>query len=141
MREEKKSMRHANQEFAEQFNADIRQVNFARTDICSESNPISCHIRGNAIPIIGNWSDLLASITECCIKNYGDKIENLKSKWFSYHSNNPYLLVSKPLLNSKKLSNGYWIAVNYSIPRLLRVTAGLCRYCGINLNNIEILYA
>jgi len=120
---------------------DVYVVNFTNTEACSRSNLISCFINGANIPFIGNWRDLLVAITEYCILEYADKTEMLKSEWFSSYSNTPYLLSNKPPRSGRKLSNGYWINVHYSISNIVSIIAGICRYCGINLNNIEITYS
>jgi len=116
-------------------------VDFTDTDACSGSIPIACYISGVNIPFIGNWRDLLVAITEYCILEYADKTEMLKSKWFSNHSDTPYMLSSEPPRSGKELSNGYWINVHYSISHIIRIIAGICHYCGINLNNVEITYS
>jgi len=124
----------------EQSNPDYCVVDFTNTDVCSRSHPIKCSINGVNIPFVGNWCDLLVAITEYCILEYADKMETLKSKWFSKHTDTPYLLSSKPLRSGRKLSNGYWINVHYGISYIVRIIAGICSYCGINLNNVEITY-
>ena len=42
-------------------------------------------------------------------------------------------------LNCSQLSNGYWVNVNYSIPRLMELIKALCLRCGYSEEQV-ILY-
>jgi len=138
--EEKLSMEQARAVISKDLNDDVHCVDFANTVACSGSDPISCSIDNANIVFVGNWRDLLVAVIEYCITRFAEKMENLKTEWFSNHSNTPFLLSSKPVSSNKKLSNGYWINVHYSISQLVLIIAGICRYCGINLDSVEIIY-
>lgn len=137
---ENPSMEQTSTAIAVQLNDSVRRVDFSYTAACSGSDPISCSIDDVNISFVGNWRNLLVAITEYCIERFPEKMESLKAGWFSNHSNTPFLLLSKPLPSGKKLSNGYWINVHYSISQLVLIIAGVCRYCGINLHDVEITY-
>ncbi len=138
--EENLSIEQTNTVIPKQLNDNVRIVDFSHTVECSKSDPISCSIDDVNIAFAGNWRNLLVAVTEYCIIRFAEKMENLKAGWFSNHSNTPFLLVNKPLSSGKKLSNGYWINVHYSISQLVLIIAGVCRYCGINLDNVKITY-
>jgi len=123
------------------INNAVSYVDFANTGACSGSSPVVCFISGTNIPFVGNWRNLIVAITEFCISKFPEKTGELKSRWFSNYSNTPYFLSEKPALSGKKVSNGYWINVHYSISQLLSIMAGLLRYCGVSLNDIEIVYS
>ena len=125
----------------ENLNIKFYRVDFFDTEACAGCNPISCCIENINIPFVGNWRDLLIAIIEYCILKFPDKIEKLKSDGFSNYSEAPFLHSEKPILAAKKLSTGYWIKVCHGIPHLVRIIAGVCRYCGINLNDINIMYS
>lgn len=138
--EENLSIKQTSTVIAKELNDNVRRVDFSYTVECSGSDPISCSIDDVNITFVGNWRDLLVAVTEYCIVRFAEKMENLKAGWFSNHTNTPFLLVSKPISSGKKLSNGNWINVHYSISQLVLIIAGVCRYCEINLNNVEITY-
>ena len=119
----------------------LHRVDFADPNMCSGSDPVSCSINNTQIPFEGNWRDLLVAISEYCISEFQEKTDSLKSTWYSHHSSIPYMLNEKPRMTGKKLNNGYWINVHYSISQIILVITGLCRYCGMSLDDIEIKYA
>jgi hypothetical protein len=116
-------------------------IDFANTGACSGIDPISCYIKDVNIPFIGNWRDLVVAISEFCILEFPEKTDELKSRWFSSYSDKPYFLIEKPPLSGKKISNGYWINVNYGISQLVAIIARLLRYCDVNLSDVKIAYA
>lgn len=138
--EEKLTVEQTSTVITKELNDNVHYVDFSSTSACSGSNPISCSIDKANIAFVGNWRDLLVAVTEYCILKFAERMENLKVEWFSNHSNTPFLLENKPMSSGKKLSNGYWINVHYSISQLVLIIAGVCRYCGISLDNVEITY-
>jgi hypothetical protein len=118
----------------------VCQLDFANTESCFGTIPLSCFVQGDEISCGMNWRDLLVSITDYCLIHYPNHMERLKTEWFSNYSNAPYLLMDKPPFASKEISNGCWINVNHSISQLVRIIVGLLRYCGINLSDVKITY-
>lgn len=87
-----------------------------------------------------NWARILVGITEQELKNNNHALESLyKQSLIASRKDRPYFLKKKlECLNCSELSNGYWLNVNYSIPRLLDQIRELCLHCGYVKTDIVI---
>lgn len=87
-----------------------------------------------------NWARILVGITEQELKKDNTALESLyKQSLISNRKDRPYFLEKKlEGLNCSELSNGYWINVNYSIPRLMEQIIALCLRCGYAKSDVVI---
>lgn len=87
-----------------------------------------------------NWARILVGITEQELKKNNLALESLyKQSLISNRKNRPFFLEKKlEGLNCSELSNGYWINVNYSIPRLMAQIRALCLHCGYTKSDVVI---
>lgn len=93
--------------------------------------PVYCTIAG--VPIEGkNWSRILVSITEQELTKHNAAMDRLyKESLTATKKGRPYLLDKKlDNLQCVQLSNGYWVCINYNIPRLMEMIRALCIRCG-----------
>lgn len=102
--------------------------------------PVHCVIGG--VPIAGkNWARILVGITERELIEHNPAMDGLhKESLITTKKDRPYLLEERlEGLHCAQLSNGNWICVNYSIPRLMEMIHVLCLRCGYTEEQI-ILY-
>ena len=119
----------------------LAQVDFSKPELCERTNPVSCIING--IELSGRtWARLLAAITEMFISTDNPAITSLyKQSLSNRNAGYPFIMqVRIDGLSCAKLSNGYWINVNYNIPLMVDHIGRLCVHCGVNLNDILITY-
>ncbi len=118
----------------------VQQVDFTRPELCAQTCPLTCTIKGQAVSLDkSNWSHLLVAITEWFI---ADDNPNLKSL------NNKPLRGSKIFFSPTKanrgrsvlLSNGKWVYTNYDPVVAVTVIKKLCLHCGLDINNVVITY-
>lgn len=108
--------------------------NFERT------TPAYCAIAG--VPIEGkNWARILVGITEQELGKHNAAMDGLyKESLFAAKKGRPYLLEERlDGLHCAQLSNGYWVCINYNIPRLMEMIWTLCLRCGYAKEQI-VLY-
>jgi hypothetical protein len=120
---------------------DLYYLDFSRPQLCERTYPVSCVIKG--IELFGrNWAQLLVAITEKFIADNNPNITTLyEQPLYQCRTTRPFLMNSRiEGLNCAQLSNGYWININYSIPRLVEIIGRLCVHCGVNLNDVMITY-
>jgi hypothetical protein len=75
---------------------------------------------------------------------FPDKSETLKTQSLTGKYGTPFMLVNKPTQHpsgGKRLSNGYWINVHFSIQQLVGVIGKVLSYYGVGLYDVEITYA
>ena len=99
--------------------------------------PVYCAI-GETVIKGKNWARILVEITEKEINN--PAMEMLcKESLITSKKNRPYLMTDKiEGLNCAQLTDGHWICVNYSIPRLMEVIWRLCLKCGYTEEQITL---
>ena len=87
-----------------------------------------------------NWARILVGITEQELKKKNPALESLyKQSLISNRKDRPFFLKKKlEGLNCSELSNGYWINVNYSIPRLMDQIRAICLHCGYTKTDVVI---
>lgn len=131
----------------ENLNADITanlpHVDFTQPHLCERTVPVFCSICGDIISIFGrhNWSRLLVAITEMFITKNNPKLESLYHQSLNSRSDHSFFMDSMlDHHNCARLSNGKWIDLNYSIPRLIDIIGKLCVFCGVGLEDVQIYY-
>ena len=116
------------------------KFDFTNSQSFTYTLPIHCVIGG--APITGkNWARILAGITERELAKHNPAMDGLyKESLIAAKKDRPYLLEERlEGLHCAQLSNGNWICVNYSIPRLMEMIRVLCLRCGYTEEQI-ILY-
>lgn len=122
------------------ISSEVLFVNFSRPELCAQSRPLTCTIKGQDVLLRKqNWSQLLVAISEHFIK---DDYPNITSLY-----NNP-LYGSKVFFQPQKinsgscaqLSNGKWIYTNFNPQTIVTIIRYLCQYCEVDLNNVIITY-
>ena len=102
--------------------------------------PVYCSIAGT--PIEGkNWARILVGITERELDNHNPAMDMLyNGPLIAAKKGRPDLMEEQlEGLHCAQLSNGYWVCINYSIPRLIEMIRALCLRCGYTEEQI-ILY-
>lgn len=117
---------------------ELNVVDFDHPELCSGCDPVTCIVEGTNFSG-GNWRDVLVSLTEAFLQSKPKSTELYYSSLF-HSGKHAFLLKEKPKLSARKISNGYWINVNLSIKDLVITIGKLCKFCGIDLNDVTITY-
>lgn len=101
--------------------------------------PVFCSVGGETIAG-KNWVRILVGITELEISKNNPALDELyRTSLITHRGDSPFLMKKKTDgLNCSKLTNGYWINVNYNIPRLMEQILALCLHCGYKKEEILI---
>ncbi len=118
----------------------IKRVNFTAPGLCSGSAPVSCRIDGNDYQVDGSWGDLFITLIEHFMIEFPVHFKRLFTRGLLPGSHRPFFLKKKPKGSARKLSNGYWVYINYSIQSLVNLIGKLCEFSEINLDNVVIFY-
>lgn len=116
------------------------QVDFDRPELCAQTRPLTCTIKGQSV-VSGkkNWSQLLVAITERFIADGNPNLELLNSK--SLYGNKIFFLPTKDKYGTcLLLSNGKWIYTNYNPQIVVTIIRNLCQHCGVDLDDVVITY-
>ncbi len=116
------------------------RFDFTNASSFERTSPTYCNVDG--VVIEGrNWARILVSIVELQISNKNPALEDLyKKPLYANRADRPFMMKQKiEGLNCSKLSNGYWININWSIPRLMEIIQAFCLHCGYNKKQI-VLY-
>lgn len=112
---------------------------FANAQDFERTVPAYCAING--VEFSGkNWARILVGITEQEINKKNSALDVLyKQSLLANRKDRPFFLKSRiDGLNCSELSNGYWLNVNYSIPRLMEQIRALCLHCGYSKSQVVI---
>ena len=139
---EKEVAHNEPEDACEAFDArsDWIKFDFTNSQSFAYTLPVHCVIGG--VPIVGkNWARILVGITEREIAKHNPAMDELyKESLIATKKDHPYLLEERlDGLHCAQLSNGYWICINYNIPRLMEMIQVLCIRCGYTEEQI-ILY-
>lgn len=116
------------------------RFDFANSQSFANTFPIHCSIDG--VLIEGkNWARILIGITERELAKHNPAMDGLyKESLITAKKGCPYLLEKRiEGLHCAQLSNGNWVCVNYSIPRLIEMIRALCLRCRYTEDQI-VLY-
>ena len=115
------------------------RFDFKNAPSFERTTPAYCSIDGTVIEG-RNWARILVAIVELELANENPALEEFyKKPLYANRANRPFLLKEKiEGLNCSELSNGYWINVNWSIPRLMEIIQALLLCCRYNKNQIVI---
>lgn len=86
------------------------------------------------------WARILVAIVEHEISNDNPALETLYNKpLYANKANRPFFMKKKiEGLNCSELSNGYWINVNWGIPRLMEIIQAFCLHCGYDKKQVIV---
>ncbi len=115
------------------------RFDFSNSQEFERTVPTQCIIAGQEIKE-KNWARILVAITEQEIVKSNPALESLyREPLITHKKDRPYFLKNRiEGLHCIKLSNGYWINANYSIPRLMDYIYALCLHCGYSEAQIQI---
>lgn len=126
---------NSSEELSQEKEIDV-QDNWVRFDFTNSQEfeytvPAYVSVKGKQFEA-RNWARILVGITEHELSKNNHALESLyKESLISNRKDRPYFLKKRlEGLNCSELSNGYWINVNYSIPRLMDQIRALCLHCG-----------
>lgn len=115
------------------------RFNFSNSNDFERTVPVHCSIGGEVITG-KNWARILVGITELEIKRNNSALTDLyKLPLVTQRKERPYMMKEKiDGLNCAQLSNGCWINVNHSIPRLMELIWAFCLHCGYKKEQVYI---
>lgn len=116
------------------------KFDFTNSDQFEHTVPAYCNVKG--FELEGkNWTRILVTLVEHEIeKNNSDLKLLYKQPLTASRKNRPFFLTEKiEGLYCSKLSNGYWINLNYSIPSLINLILAFCLKCGYDKADL-VLY-
>ena len=116
------------------------RFDFTNAKSFERTSPAFCSINGTVVEG-RNWARILVAIIEQELANHNPKLDELyKKPLYANRADRPFLMKDGiEGLNCSKLSNGYWINVNWSIPRLMDILKAFCLYCGYDKEQV-VLY-
>ena len=116
------------------------KYDFTNSQAFQETYPVKCSFNGKQIEG-NNWARILVGIVENEISKKNPALNDLKeNSLLKTKKDRPFFINDKLVgLNCAALSNGYWLNVNYSIPRLLDFIYAFCSHCGYTKEQI-VLY-
>lgn len=124
---------------AKDVQEDWIQFDFTNIDQFERSVPVFCTVKGYKLEG-KNWARIFIDLVEHEIEKNNPALELLyKQSLTKNRKNRPFFLTEKiEGLYCLKLSNGYWINVNYNIPGLLDLILKFCLVCGYDKADLVI---
>ena len=109
------------------------RFDFSNAQSFERTEPAYCCIDGTVLQG-KNWARILVAIVEREVEKKNPALEDLYVKPLYPNRANRVFLMKDSLagLNCAQLSNGFWININHSIPRLMEITKDFCLHCGYN---------
>lgn len=117
----------------------IVYYNFHNSNDFERTLPYHCSI--NEVAFEGkNWVQIYISLIEFELRNHSNLLEPLYVGGFTSKNTGKALFMDKKIegLHCIQLSNGFWVNVNYSIPRLVYLIGELSCYLGYDRNKIVL---
>ncbi len=104
------------------------------------TSPVYCNIDGTVFEG-RSWAQILVAIVEHEISIENPALEVLYKKPLYANKADRLFFMAENIegRNCSKLSNGYWINVNFNTPRMLEIILTFCLHCGYNKNQV-VLY-
>ena len=102
--------------------------------------PVYCCINGTNIQG-KNWARILVALVENELANMNPALDDLYDNPLVENRANRSFFMKQAILgqNCSELSNGYWISINYNIPKLMEIIRSFCLHCGYSENQV-VLY-
>ncbi len=122
------------------INRNRQHIDFLHPEYYINKQPVACTIRGHIIvPSQWKWPQLLVAISEWFISSGNIHFNNLDR--IALYGINIFLMPKKTeFYKCTQLSNGKWINTNYSHQAIITIIRNLCTHCGIDLNDVDIIY-
>lgn len=116
------------------------RFDFTNADAFERTKPAYCSVGGKEYSG-RNWARIYVAITENEIQKDNPALRDLTEHALTAKRvDRPFFLNEKiEGQNCERLSNGYWINLNHSIPRLMELIHALCHLCGYSNEEI-VLY-
>lgn len=116
------------------------RFDFTNAQSFERTVPIYCNVDGTILEG-RNWARILVAIVELELANKNPALETLcKKSLYATKADRPFLMKNRiDGLNCSELSNGYWINVNWGIPRLMEIIQAFCLHCGYEKTQV-VLY-
>ena len=101
--------------------------------------PVYCSLNGTVVTG-KNWARILLAVVENELARQNPALEELyKVPLYPNRANRPFFLKKKIVgLNCAEISNGYFVNINYSIPRLMEIIQAFCLHCGYNKKQVVL---
>lgn len=115
------------------------RFDFTNAQSFERTSPVYCCIDGTVVDG-RTWARILVAIVEQEMSNENTALEVLfKKPLYANKANRPFFMKKKiEGLNCSELSNGYWINVNWGIPRLMEIIQAFCLHCGYDKKQVII---
>ena len=115
------------------------RFDFTNAQSFERTSPVYCCIDGTVVDG-RTWARILVAIVEQEISNENPALEALyKKPLYANKANRPFFMKKRiEGLNCSELSNGYWINVNWGIPRLMEIIQAFCLHCGYDKKQVII---
>lgn len=115
------------------------QFDFTNSEQFESTVPVYCNVKGYDLEG-KNWTRIFIVLVEHEIEKDNPALELLyKQPLTANRKNRPFFLTEKiEGLYCSKLSNGYWINVNYNIPGLMDLILAFCLRCGYDKTDLVI---
>lgn len=116
------------------------RFDFTNAQSFERTAPVYCNVNGTIVEG-RSWARVLVAIVEFELANKNPALETLYEKsLYATKADRPFLMINGiDGLNCLELSNGYWINVNWSIPRLIEIIQAFCLHCGYEKKRV-VLY-
>ncbi len=137
---ERKNTQPVQTEFPDvEIQDDWIRFDFSNSKSFERTSPVYCNINGTVIEG-RNWARILVSIVENEIANNNPEVQVLyKKPLYTNRAERPFLLTKKiEGLHCAELSNGFWININWNIPRLMEIIQAFCLHCGYDKKQVVI---
>ncbi len=123
-------------DISRQLTTEPLHVDFAHPELCMGCDPQTCIVDGKSFSG-RNWRDILVALTEDFLQSKPKAMELYHTSPYP-NGEREFLIKEKPKFSARQLSNGYWINVNLSIKDLVFTIGRLCKFCGVDLNDVNI---
>lgn len=140
LREQKNIHSHSESSDSEETSEDWIRFDATNASVFEKTVPISCCVGGEKVEG-KNWARIFVLLVEREIVKNNDALLVLYKKSLSTKKENSPFFMKNEIKgqNCERLSNDYWINLNYSIPKLIQQIYEFCLHCGYDKNQI-ILY-
>ena len=137
--EEKKNTAPAEPKPAIEIQENWLKFDFTNSSQFEKTAPAYCSVKGTEFGA-KTWARILVELVEHEIANNNPTLDILyKQPLLANRNDRPFLLMKKiEGLNCTELSNGYWLNINYGIPRLMELIQAFLLHCGYSKNDVSI---
>ena len=115
------------------------RFDFTNAQSFERTSPAYCNVGGTVLEG-RSWARILVAIVELEIANGSPAMQSLyKKPLYANRAERPFLMKERiDGLNCAVLSNGFWINVNWGIPRLMEIIQAFCLHCGYSKKQVML---